>query len=128
MYTNLKTGCRAIGRAGGDGEYRTVGDKNTPLLTFSLAVGKGDTGDTLWFSCQAWNPVAERFRNRIRKGEVYAVDGVWQSREHNGKTYHTLVVEWIEDMEKSQRIPERNDLPDYAADVDDVLDESELPF
>jgi len=120
MYLNSKTGCVAVGHAGKDGEYSVVGDKSTPLLKFSLAVAKDEVGQGVWFNCQAWNPVASRYKGKIRKGEVYQVFGTWENREHNGKTYSTLIVQFIGEMVKTA--------DDAIIQSDDVLDESELPF
>jgi len=127
MYINTKTGCVAAGFAARDGEYSELGDKRTPVLKFSLAVGKDANDETIWFNCQAWNPAATRFKHRIKKGETYAVFGTWERREHNGKTYHTLNVQYIGDMAKTG---ESNTAGTgaFIDKSDDVLDESELPF
>lgn len=119
MYVNNKTGCFAIGGSKDNGTYKEIGDKRTPLLEFSLAVGKDEHGNITWFNCKAWNPIASRFRGRIFKGEKYLVSGTWEKREHNGKDYYTLVVDFIADMIMAEvttintELNIDDDLPDF---------------
>lgn len=98
MYINHKTGCLATGGSKDNGTYKELGDKKTPILEFSLAVGKDEQGGTKWINCKAWEPIASRFRNRIKKGEKYLISGGWEKREYNGNDYYTLVVDFIVDM------------------------------
>jgi len=132
-YINSKTGCVATGTAGKDCEYKEVGEKQTPLIKFSLAVGKDDAGNTTWFNCQAWNPVAKRFKNIIKKGEIYLVFGAWESREHEGKTYSTLNVNFLSEL-KNGNGPTVAPASDLVASMSDVIistedaDDVELPF
>lgn len=129
MFIHTKTGCFAVGTAGKNGEYKEVGEKKSSLLKFSLAVGKDDKDQTIWFDCQAWNPVAKRFKDRIKKGEVYQVSGIWESREYNGKTLRTLVIQFINELASEvQQTPtgfmsdrDNNDIPTEFLD-DDVPD------
>lgn len=98
MYINSsKSGCIAAGRVGFV-EFRTVGSKDTPLLKFSLTVGK-DGDKPLRFNCQAWNPIATRFRDAFQKGDQVLVAGVWQINEHNGETYYNLNLDFIQVMD-----------------------------
>jgi len=118
-YITGKNGCIAWGAAGDDGEYKKVGAKNTPILNFSIAGGKDASGKTVWFKCQAWNPIASRFKDGIKKGETYFLCGEWESRDYQGKTYHTLSVKFISDMQKA---------PETAAIVSAVAEETEASF
>ena len=131
MYITSKTGCIACGAAGNQSEFKTVGEKNTPLLKFSLAVGKKEDDETQWFNCQAWNPIATRFKDAIKKGEIYQVMGIWESREYEGKTYHTLTVQFIQalaDMKSQSNNSSQN--PDIPPDffIDTELNDDDLPF
>jgi single-stranded DNA-binding protein len=96
MYMNSKTGCIAAGGINNP-EFKLVGEKQTALLKFSLAVGKDESGSTIWFNCQAWNPIASHFSEKLKKGDRYIVAGTWENREYNGKTYHTLIVDALID-------------------------------
>lgn len=111
MYVNNKSGCIAIGGSKDSGTYKEIGEKKTPVLEFSLAVGKDDAGNTMWFDCKAWNPVASRFKDKLIKGEKYFVSGTWESREYNEKTYYTLVVDFMISMEKTRNSASETNMP-----------------
>jgi len=108
MYINHKTGCIAVGTVGSDAEYKKVGNKNTPLINWNMAVGKKDNGETLWFSCKAWNPIATRFNGFIKKGDVVQVFGVWEKREYNNNTYYTLMCQFISILDSPAKNGNRN--------------------
>lgn len=126
-YINAKTGCFASGTAGKDAEFSEVGEKQTPKLTFSIAVGKNEDGSTKWFNCQVWRKLAE-YGNAIsiEKGDSVAVFGKWESNEYNGKIYHNLVVEWLDKMALNAT---HSSSPISAiAEISDDMDDDDLPF
>lgn len=82
------------GNATRDSEYKTVGDKQSPVCSFSLAVGKNKDGSTAFANCKAWHSLA-KLASHISKGDAVCVIGKLESREYNGKTYTDLVADWL---------------------------------
>lgn len=66
-----------VGRLGKDAELKFVGQKNTPLATFSVAVndGWGDQKKTYWFDVDVWGKTAESLTQYLTKGVQVAVRG-----------------------------------------------------
>lgn len=95
MYINSKTGCIAVGNSKDNGTYKEIGEKKTPLLEFSLAVDKDENDKTVWFNCKVWNPLAKRFREKLKKGEPVVIFGKWETRKSAGKDYSTLVGQYL---------------------------------
>lgn len=86
------------GMATRDGEYKVVGDKQTPLGKFSIAAGKKPNSDeTRFVDCQAWQRNAA-YAGSVLKGDTVIAIGRIESREHDGKTYHTLTCDWVNIM------------------------------
>ena len=77
-----------------DAELKCVGEKQSALCTFSLACGKRPDTTTIFANCKAWRGVAE-LAATIRKGDSVCCVGKIEEREYNGKTYSTLVCEWL---------------------------------
>lgn len=82
------------GNATKDAEYKTVGEKQTSVCSFSLAVGKTKDGSTAFANCKAWHSLA-KLASHISKGDAVCVIGKLESREYNGKTYTDLVADWL---------------------------------
>ena len=83
-----------IGRATGDAELKIVGEKQTPMCTFSLAVGKNPDTTTKFANCKAWRNDA-LYAAGIKKGCSVRAAGKVEEREYNGKQYKTLTCEWL---------------------------------
>ncbi len=117
----------AVGQATQDGEYKTVGEKQTPLAKFSIACGKKDDGSTRFANCQAWGRNAA-LAGSIVKGETVMCFGTVESREYEGKVYNTLTCDYVGLMRvPSAGFSEPKAAPEtFAAAVDE--DEGELPF
>lgn len=93
MQMKLGENVLVAGTAGKDAELRQVGEKNTPVCKFSLAVDKRED-KTVWAECEAWQRLSGYAAN-IRKGDAVLALGKVQSHEYNGKTYHTLRCEFV---------------------------------
>lgn len=87
----------AIGFLQNDAEYKTT-QNGTALTTFSLVIGKDDEEpqgkQRIYLNCQAWRSDAE-FTRVLKKGDKVKVEGEINKREYNGKTYTTLVCDFI---------------------------------
>ena len=94
MQTKLGEYTLVIGKATKDAEYKLVGDKQSPICSFSLNIGKRQDTTTIFANCKAWYGLAELSQN-ISKGDTVIVIGKTESREYNGKTYTDLVAEWL---------------------------------
>jgi single-stranded DNA-binding protein len=84
----------AVGNATKDAELKYVGEKQSAMTTFSLACGKRPDTTTIFANCKAWRGVAE-LASGISKGDAVCCVGKIEEREYNGKTYSTLVCEWL---------------------------------
>ena len=95
MIFDMKNGYfLATGTVTRDTECKCVGEKKTPLASFSFAAGKRQDGSTIFVDCKAWRDLA-RYASLATKGDAVAVVGPIEKREYNGKTYSTLVCEWM---------------------------------
>lgn len=89
-----KTVVLLVGAAGKDAELKHVGDKNTPVCKFSLAVGKDEEDKTVWADCDAWQKLSS-YAAGIKKSDIVLAIGTIKSREYNGKTYNTLECDFV---------------------------------
>lgn len=72
--------CHFMGNITHDPELRTVGDKKTPVLNFSIAVSrsyKRGTGETVketnFIALEAWDSGAETIHRHFKKGDPIIV-------------------------------------------------------
>ncbi len=125
------------GNATKDAEMKLVGEKQSAMTTFSLACGKRPDESTIFANCKAWRGVAELAAN-IAKGDAVCCIGKIEEREYNGKTYSTLVCEWL-NVAKPVISAGKESLGNFltraaSAGVDvrvddgDLSDDGELPF
>lgn len=84
----------AVGNATKDAELKYVGEKQSALTTWSIAAGKRPDETTIFIDCKAWRGAAE-YAACILKGDSVCIIGKIEEREYNGKTYSTLVCEWL---------------------------------
>lgn len=124
----------ACGQAGQDGEYKHIGEKQTPVAKFSLACGtKPNSSETRWVECQAWQRNAA-YAGSVQKGDTVFAIGRIESREYNGKTYHTLTCDFVNIMRQlgvpySPGVPLASSSSDEGfADALAACNDGELPF
>lgn len=99
MLINSKTGCICGGHVARDPEVKQVHD--TTVTKFSVAYGKSETevGEngkpkSLYLNIDCWGTLGETAQ-LLSKADSCLVWGTIQSREYNGKTYHTLRADGI---------------------------------
>jgi single-stranded DNA-binding protein len=91
MWINTKTGSIIAGNATKDAEFKLVGEKKSPLLKISTAIGKDERGDTKYAEIAAWNRLARKLSEYgIKKGDPVTAFGSWESNTKGGKTYWTF--------------------------------------
>ena len=116
------------GNATKDAELKYVGDKQSALCMFSLAVGKNKDTTTQFANCKAWRNLAEYTSNIVKGCSVCAIGSI-EENEYGGKTYKNLVLEWVHFVP-----PTKPFLGEKAAPVtkdtfkDLEMSDSELPF
>lgn len=82
------------GRLGKDAELVVVGEKQTPKVTFSLAVNDGEE-HVEWIPCVFWGERAEKLAPHLTKGDSLIVEGRWQTHtweDDAGKHSRTELV------------------------------------
>lgn len=98
MLINTKSGALCAGRVAKDPETRTV--KDTCVTKFSIIYGKSDEIGSngkpkgLFLSVDCWGSLGDTAA-LLSKGDSCLVWGEIQSRDYNGKTYHTLRADGI---------------------------------
>ena len=73
-----------------DAEFRRVGASQIEQTRFAISIGRDDP----LVACTAWRSTA-RVCMDLRKNQHVLVAGMWETREYNGKTYESLIVEFI---------------------------------
>ena len=92
MQVNFGGAVCVAGTCTKDAELKYVGEKQTPMCTFSLAVGKRQDTTTIFANCKAWRSLAVQ-ASQVHKGDSVFAVGEIEENEYNGKTYRTL--SWI---------------------------------
>jgi len=100
------------GNLGGDPELKVLQNGNK-VAKFSLAVtekykdASGQTvSDTTWFSCEAWNRLAEVISQYLKKGSKVMVEGKfkvekWQDEQNQPKIKYIVKVSALEMLSKA---------------------------
>jgi single-stranded DNA-binding protein len=126
MRAKLGDGVMACGNATRDAEYKRLGEKNTPNAKWGMAVGKDADDNTVFVNCEAWGRLANH-AVEIKKGDPVLVFGQMRSHEYNGKTYHTLVADFVQFIgsttEKRQEMQQAEPQDDFFP-----VDDDDLPF
>jgi single-stranded DNA-binding protein len=121
----------AAGNATKDAELKHVGEKNTALGKFSIAAGKRKDTTTIFLDIAAWRNLAD-YAAGVCKGDSVCAIGRMESREYNGKTYHTLNADWLNVVGKVERTGgsySESELPPAVTTFAELSDsESDLPF
>jgi len=86
--------CTFIGNLTSDPELSTVGQYDTVLCKFTLAVNtktkKGD--EVLFIKCSLFGKGGEVVVKYLSKGSPLAVSGRLQMNEYQGKNYYSILV------------------------------------
>ena len=85
-----------VGNIGKDAKLTTVGSKNTPKASFSVAanVGYGDNERTEWVACEMWGDRAASLAPHLTKGKRIIVTGERQTQqwEKDGEQHSRVMV------------------------------------
>lgn len=132
MQGNIGDAVIVAGKAIKDAEYKLVGDKQSPICSFSLNVGKRKDTTTIFVNCKAWYALA-KYSQDICKGDTVVVIGHTESREYNGKTYTDLTAEWLNVVGNEESGTHREAAPSgkpYPVNVkfEEKEEEEPLPF
>lgn len=95
MQAKLGDSIIIIGNATKDATYSLVGSKNTPNCKWSMAIGKDANDQTIFANCEAWTRLAGIAKD-IKKGDPVLVIGKVREHEYEGKTYKTLIADWVQ--------------------------------
>jgi hypothetical protein len=127
MYINSKGGSVVAGNATKDPEYKLVGDKRTPLFKLSLAIGKDESGESLYADVAAWRNLAEYLNGcGIKKGDPAVAFGTWSKRDGgNGKIYWTFNADFVSVLGKTKTSASGS--PQGEASGGDSYDFGEMP-
>lgn len=91
--------CRFEGNLGRDVEI-SVTPNGTAIGKFSLGVWQGKEKETMWINCIAWDDLAEWASENIGKGTHVRVAGRMNQRKYEGKYYHDLNCDYIEEVSR----------------------------
>ena len=94
MQVNFGGAVCVAGTCTKDAELKYVGEKKTPMCTFSLAVGKRQDTTTIFANCKAWRSLAVQ-ASQVHKGDSVFAVGTIEENEYNGKTYKNLVMDYF---------------------------------
>lgn len=118
------------GTCGRDGEYKLIGDKQTPKATVSVAVGKREDANgektTVWANVVAWRGLADVLAG-ARKGDAILAIGRVSTRMYNGKTYSDLNADFVSIASIAQQAQQPAPQGDPMTGLEEVEDD-ELPF
>lgn len=132
---------QGYGRVAVKGEMKSVGEKNTQMINFTIATArKGQRGVSDFIRCTGWGKTAEIISSYVNVGNRLSVSGRIQtgSYERDGSKHYTVevVVEEVDLVETKaeNKASETNNVPvaspkedDFVA-IPDEIDDSELPF
>jgi single-stranded DNA-binding protein len=128
MWNNTRGGSIVAGNLTKDPEFKRVGDRKTPLMKLSLAIGKDEENGTKYADVAAWNRLAEILSGvGLRKGDPIAVFGVWVKKDgNNGKQYWTLNADFVSVL--NSRVAALNAAPGATGNgVADDMDFGDMP-
>lgn len=123
-----------------DAEYKTVGEKQTPLCKFGLKVGERETDDgertAVWCNCTCWRQAADAAAGFCKGDTVLAVGEIrehtYQNREGEDVTARELVCEGVflmgypagRSLPREAAPPAASAAPDFEA----IVGDDDLPF
>lgn len=129
MKAKLGDGVIITGNASKDAEFKRVGEKQSPNAKWGVAVGKDTEDKAIFVNCEAWGRLAYK-ASEIQKGDPVLVIGKLESHVYQGKTYYTVVAEFLQYIGKTQ--VQTQDKPQGEAQADAMMplptDDDDLPF
>ena len=132
MQGNLGDAVSVAGICTKDAELKYVGEKKTPMCTFSLAVGKRQDTTTIFANCKAWRSLAVQ-ASQVHKGDSVFAVGEIEENEYNGKTYKNLVMDYFGiqpkvDYAGGEQVKSESEIRSALAIPGEPINDGELPF
>ena len=132
MQVNFGGAVCVAGTCTKDAELKYVGEKQTPMCTLSLAVGKRQDATTIFANCKAWRSLAVQ-ASQVHKGDSVFVVGTIEENEYNGKTYKNLVMDYFGIQPKveysvGEQVHSESDIRSALAIPGEPINDGELPF
>lgn len=118
-----------VGNATKDGEFKHIGEKQTPNCKWGVCIGKDKDENGIFVNCEAWRRLAH-VASEIKKGNPVLVIGKVQEREYNDKIYRTLVADWVQMIgsTKQTQQPQQPEQIQQEPPMSLDSDEEDLPF
>ena len=115
-----------------DAELKYVGEKQTPMCTFSLAVGKRQDTTTIFANCKAWRSLAVQ-ASQVHKGDSVFAVGKIEENEYQGKTYKNLVMDYFGiqpkvDYAGGEQVKSESEIRSALAIPGEPINDGDLPF
>ena len=132
MQVNFGGAVCVAGTCTKDAELKYVGEKKTPMCTFSLAVGKRQDTTTIFANCKAWRSLAVQ-ASQVHKGDAVFAVGEIEENEYNGKTYKNLVMDYFGiqpkvEYEGGEQVKSEGEIRSALAIPGEPINDGELPF
>ena len=132
MQVNFGGAVCVAGTCTKDAELKYVGEKQTPMCTFSLAVGKRQDTTTIFANCKAWRSLAVQ-ASQVHKGDAVFAVGEIEENEYNGKTYKNLVMDYFGIQPKveysgGEQVHSEGEIRSALAIPGEPINDGDLPF
>ena len=132
MQVNFGGAVCVAGTCTKDAELKYVGEKQTPMCTFSLAVGKRQDTTTIFANCKAWRSLAVQ-ASQVHKGDSVFVVGTIEENEYNGKTYKNLIMDYFGiqpkvEYEGGEQVKSEGEIRSALAIPGEPINDGDLPF
>ena len=132
MQINFGGAVCVAGTCTKDAELKYVGEKQTPMCTFSLAVGKRQDTTTIFANCKAWRSLAVQAAQVHKGASVFAV-GTIEENEYQGKTYKNLVMDYFGiqpkvDYAGGEQVKSEGEIRSALAIPGEPINDGDLPF
>ena len=132
MQVNFGGAVCVAGTCTKDAELKYVGEKQTPMCTFSLTVGKRQDTTTIFANCKAWRSLAVQ-ASQVHKGDSVFAVGEIEENEYNGKTYKNLVMDYFGiqpkvDYAGGEQVKSEGEIRSALAIPGEPINDGDLPF
>ena len=132
MQVNFGGAVCVAGTCTKDAELKYVGEKQTPMCTFSLAVGKRQDTTTIFANCKAWRSLAVQ-ASQVHKGDAVFAVGTIEENEYQGKTSKNLVMDYFGIQPKveysgGEQVHSEGDIRSALAIPVEPINDGDLPF
>lgn len=97
-------------------ELKSIGNKNTSLATFSIAVNDSYRDEVFFFNCQLFGKGAETFCKYVQKGQVILVGGSLTQQRWDAKdgSKRSKIVINVRDFQFGAKAKENTSTTSYT--------------